>query len=813
MLRNYFKIAWRNLKRNRVFSVINIAGLSVGITVCLLLSLYIWHETHYDDYHDRLGDLYQVGTIEHLKDKDVRFQGCPNTLAGNFQSVFPQVEATARICPLLLDNRTLIQYYQKDGSARSFYEEKGFMADSGFFKLFKYDFVEGTPETAVSGPYSIVLSKDIADKLFGGEPALNKVIHISSNFNGDHDYTITGVFKPMNKPSHIDARFFVSMYGGGVGNLLRTWKSATSNYFFVTYIRLRPGTNPAALERQFPAYEDTYEGEDLRKGGYTRSRFLIKVRDIHLHANMELGDVTPGGSVTYLYILGSIALFTLLIACINFMNLSTARSTRRSGEVGIRKTLGAKQASLVRQFLGESLLIAFLALAAALLLTWALLPGFNALSGKTIVLEWKQVWIGLAASIVLAALTGLVAGSYPALYLSSFKPVKVLKGKIANSLAVTSVRKTLVVFQFALSIVLIVAAAIIARQMQYLRTADLGFTKDQQLILPLRSSPSKKLYQPLKAELEKTTGVLSVGGSFLYPGNVGWSGVYYADGRASTDNRPFLTNFIDFDFMKTLGITAASGHVFSSQFAHDSVDGVVINETGARALGYTVQNAVGKGFHNANSNEVLRIVGVMKDFHFEDLHVPIMSVAFFVNSAPEYNYVIAHIAPGKTQQVIEAVRKTWHQVNPNEPFEYNFLDEEFQKHYDADNRLAAIVGYATAIAIFISCLGLFGLAAFSAEQRTKEIGIRKVLGASSARIVGLLSADFMKLVGISILVGSPVGWWAAHRWLQDFAYRTNLSWTIFALTTFAAIFIAFATIGYQALRAAGAKPVDSLRNE
>ncbi|HTJ12972.1 MAG TPA: ABC transporter permease [Dinghuibacter sp.] len=813
MLRNYFKIAWRNLKRNRVFSVINIAGLSVGITVCLLLSLYIWHETHYDDYHDRLGDLYQVGTIEHLKDKDVRFQGCPNTLAGNFQSVFPQVEATARICPLLLDNRTLIQYYQKDGSAKSFYEEKGFMADSGFFKLFKYDFVEGTPETAVSGPYSIVLSKDIADKLFGGEPALNKVIHISSNFNGDHDYTITGVFKPMNKPSHIDARFFVSMYGGAVGNLLRTWKSTTSNYFFVTYIRLRPGTNPAALERQFPAYEDTYEGEDLRKGGYTRSRFLIKVRDIHLHANMELGDVTPGGSVTYLYILGSIALFTLLIACINFMNLSTARSTRRSGEVGIRKTLGAKQASLVRQFLGESLLIAFLALAAALLLTWALLPGFNALSGKTIVLEWKQAWIGLAASIVLAALTGLVAGSYPALYLSSFKPVKVLKGKIANSLAVTSVRKTLVVFQFALSIVLIVAAAIIARQMQYLRTADLGFTKDQQLILPLRSSPSKKLYQPLKAELEKTTGVLSVGGSFLYPGNVGWSGVYYADGSASTDNRPFLTNFVDFDFMKTLGITAAAGHVFSSQFVHDSVDGVVINETGARALGYTVQNAVGKGFHNANSNEVLRIVGVMKDFHFEDLHVPIMSVAFFVNSAPEYNYVIAHIVPGKTQQVIEAVRKTWRQVNPNEPFEYNFLDEEFQKHYDADNRLAAIVGYATAIAIFISCLGLFGLAAFSAEQRTKEIGIRKVLGASSARIVGLLSADFMKLVGISILVGSPVGWWAAHRWLQDFAYRTNLSWTIFALTTFAAIFIAFATIGYQALRAAGAKPVDSLRNE
>ncbi|TDX01165.1 ABC transporter permease [Dinghuibacter silviterrae] len=808
MIRNYLKVALRNLMRNKVFSTINVLGLSVGLTVCTLLSLYIWHETHYDDYHPDIDRLYQVGTIEHVQGKKIRFQGCPNTLAAAFKGVFPEVEATARICPLLLDDHTLMQ-----NGTSSFYEDKGFAADSGFFQLFKYDFVEGNPATAVSGPYSIVLSKDIADKLFGGGPALNKVIHISSAFDGDHDYTITGVFRPINKPSHIDARFFVSMYGGGIGDLIRTWKKTTSNYFFVTYVRLRPWASPAQIEPGLKAFVDMYEGNDLKAAGYTRDHFLIKVRDIHLHANMDYGDVTPGGSITYLYILGSIALFTLLIACINFMNLSTARSTRRSAEVGVRKTLGARQSTLVRQFLGESLLMALLAYVVSILLVWMLLPGFNLLAGKHITLTGAQLFVLGAASLVLAGLTGLLAGSYPALYLSSFKPVKVLKGKSANSLAVASVRKGLVVFQFGIAIILIVAVAIIVRQMQYLRNADLGFTKDQQLIIPLQSEGAWKLYTPLKAELQKQAGVESVGASFLYPGHVGWSGTYYADGQPSTDNHPFLTNYIDFDFMRTLGLQTVAGHAFTDQFPSDSVDGVVINETGARALGYTPATCIGKGFHNANSKEILRIVGVMKDFHFEDLHVPIMSVAFFVNSAPRYNYIIAHVNASNMGSVIAAAKAFWRTSDPNEPFEYSFLDGEFQKHYEEDNRLAALVGYATGIAIFISCLGLFGLAAFSAEQRTKEIGIRKVLGANVAGIVGLLSADFMKLVLLAVVLGSPVGWWATHRWLQDFAYRTTIPWTIFALTTGAALLIAFATISVQAFRAAMARPVDSLRNE
>lgn len=814
MIQNYFKIAWRNLRRNKIFSAINILGLSVGLSVCTLLSLYIWQETHYDNYHPHVDRLYQVGTIEQVRGKEFRFQGCPNMLAGLMKQQFPEVEATARICPLLGDERNLIQYRKPGGAQSAFYEEKGFMADSGFFQLFKYNFVEGRPETAISGPYSIVLSKDIADKLFGNEPALNKTIHVSTQISGDHDYTVTGVFQPMNAPSHIDGRFFLSMYGGGIGQLLKTQTSMTTNYFFVTYMRLRPDAKPDVIQQQLPAFVDTYEGKDLKAAGYGRKHFLINVRDIHLHANMDYGDVTPGGSVSYLYILGSIAFFTLLIACINFMNLSTARSTKRSAEVGVRKTLGAGQSTLVRQFLGESLLMALLAFVIALCLTYLLLPGFNRLFDKSIRLSGNEALIFVAGTLLLSIITGLLAGSYPALYLSSFSPVKALKGKISNTLAVASIRRGLVVFQFCISIVLIVAAVIIARQMQYLRNAELGFNKDQQLILPLRSENAAKLYSSLKTELQKDSRILSVGASFLYPGHVGWSGTYFPDGGNKKDNYMFLTNTIDFDFIKTLGIKTASGHLFSNEFPADSIDGVVINETGARQLGYTVENAVGKGFHDTNNPGLrLRIVGVMKDFHFEDLHQPIGNVAFFVNSAPYYHYLILHVQPSNIQEAIKSARQTWQTLNPNEPFEYSFLDAEFQKHYDADNRLASLVNCATLIAIFISCLGLFGLAAFSAEQRTKEIGIRKVLGASPGNIVALLSADFMKLVLLAVVIGSPLGWYATRRWLQDFPYRTTVSWTAFGLTAGVALLIAFATISLQAFRAARANPVKSVKTE
>jgi len=814
MIQNYLKIAWRNLKRNKVFSLINILGLSVGLSCCMLIALYIWHENSYDSYHPHIDRLYQIGDIEVAHGEEMRFQGCPSSLAALFKSVFPQVEATARICPLLGEDKTLLQYHSSGGDTRSFNEEKGFVADSGFFRLFKYDFTEGSPATAISGPYSIVLSKDIADKLFGGKPALGKTVHVNSNFNGEYDYTVTGVYRPMDRPSHIDARFFISMYGGWTGDFIKTNRGMGSNYFFVTYALLKNSTDAATIESALPAFVNTYENNDLKGMGGSRKRFLLKVKDIHLHSNMLYGDVTPSGSVTYLYILASIAAFTLLIACINFMNLATARSTKRAAEVGVRKTLGAHRTSLVRQFLGESLLMAFIAFGIAIGLSVMLFGLFEKLSGKTILLSVPQAIELGVLFLVLTLLTGLLAGSYPALYLSSFQPVKVLKGKIAISLAVVSLRRGLVVFQFCISIVLIVAAVIIASQMHFLRTADLGFNKDQQLILPLRTNNSHKLYTVLKGELKKTPGVQSVGASYFYPGFMGWSDNLYAEGKNKADQHFVYSNYVDFDFMKTLEMQAVAGHLLTDQYAADSVNGIVLNETAIRDLGYTPATSIGKKAYSApNDGRSYTIVGVVKDFHTEDLHIAIRGTAFFVSSSPSYHYIITHVSAAHMDATIAAIRRVWQSVDPNEPFEYSFLDEQFQQHYEADNRLASLVGIATGIAIFISCLGLFGLAAFSAEQRTKEIGIRKVLGASAGSIVGLLSGEFLKLVSIAVLIGSPVGWWLTNKWLREFAYRVPVSWTIFFFTTAAAMLIAFATISFQAIRAASANPVKSLRAE
>jgi putative ABC transport system permease protein len=817
MIQNYLKVAWRRLNKNRVFSLINIFGLSVGLSCCMFITMYIWHENSYDSFHPHIDRLYQVGTIDIAHGKETRFYGCPPRLAGLVRDVFPQVEKTARICRLIGDDQNLIQYHGANGDTRSFYEDNGMMADSGFFQLFHYDFVEGNANTAISGPYSVVLEKDIADKLFEGKPAVGKTIHIASHQNGDHDYTVTGVFRPMDKPSHINGRFFLSIYGGDIGDYIRRSNSSmSSNYFFVTYALLRQGSDPAQIEKGFPAFVDTYEGKDLRQVGSYRKQFLLKVRDIHLHANMPYGDVTPSGSLTYIYILVSIAAFILLIACINFMNLSTARSTKQSQEVGVRKTLGAGRAALIGQFLGESLLMAFIALGIALAMTASLLPAFEQLADRTIHLPASELWVLGAGFLALTILTGLLAGSYPALYLSSFKPVKVLKGKTANSLAVISLRKGLVVFQFCISIVLIVAAVVIAKQMHYLRTTDMGFNKDQQMILSLRGDMRLK-YMTVKKEIDRIPGVLASAGSSQFPGIYApGDDLLYAEGHPSTDNHHCYINFVDFDYMKMMGLQMVSGHAFSSEFPHDSVDGIILNETVIRELGYNPATCVGKKVYSGVSwslGNAYRIVGVVKDFHFEDLHNPITGIGFEVLSNPVYNYITVNVNKNSHGTTIAALQHVWQQIFPSTPFDYTFLDERFQKHYEADRRVANIVAYATGFAIFISCLGLFGLAAFSAEQRTKEIGIRKVLGASAGSIVALLSRDFLQLVAMAVLIGSPLGWYLMRQWLQGFAYRTTIGWTVFALTAGAALFIALLTISSQAIRAASANPVKSLRAE
>jgi putative ABC transport system permease protein len=816
MFKNYLKIAWRNLMKNKVFSFINILGLSIGLTCCMLITLYILNETSYDRYQKNADNIYQVGTEFKGLGNFKKLPNTPAALGEIMKQVFPEIQKTTRLMRLFAEDKTLLQYTPQNGAIKSFYETKGYLADSTFFRIFTYNFVEGNPATALSNPNTVVLSEDIAKKIFGNQSAINKVIHISSSTNGDHDFQVTGVFRPIDKPSHIDGRFFLSTMGGNVADMIKNaGTNLANNNMYFTYLLLAPGSDPKKIESQFPAFVDKYIGKDLKALGFQKAQYLIALKDIHLHSGSD-SDVTPSGSVTYLYILASIALFTLLIACINFMNLATARSSKRSSEVGIRKVLGAEKKLLIVQFLGESVLMSLIAFVFAIAFTRLLLPAFNHLSGKNLSLSFSNILI-VVVFLLLSILTGLLAGSYPAFYLSSFNPAKVLKGKFSNSLAAVSLRKGLVIFQFVISVVLIIASVVIAQQMNYLRSADLGFAQDRQIVIPLRSENAKNIYNAFKNELLKQSTISNVGASAFYPGITNYSdNILYKEGESMNQGKDVRMNYVDTRFLQTLDIQPVAGRLFSDDFPSDTAEAIILNEKAIKALGYlSPDESIGKKlyFDFQGKNYNFHIVGVVKDFHYEDLHLPITPYGFQLSLQPGYNYMIVHAKAGNMNNILATIKNTWHNLNPSEPFEYSFLDKDFQKNYDAESRLSAIVGYFTAIAILISCLGLFGLATFSAEQRIKEIGVRKTLGASVSGIVALLSKDFLKLVGIAVLIASPLAWLAMNKWLQGFAYRIQISWTVFVMTTLAALLIALLTISFQAIKAAMANPIQSLRSE
>ena len=814
MIRNYFKIAWRSLMKNKTFSIINIFGLSIGLTCCLLIALYLNFELGYDKHHPDANRIYQVGTTFIREGEEHMMPNTPAPMGAMMQQEFPEIEESVRLLGLFGEDKTLIRYSPQNNAATSFYENKGFLTDPGFFRFFNYDFVEGDPQHALDNPNTVVLSDEIANKLFGRQSALNKVIHISSSTNGENEVVVTGVFKPSSKPSHINGRFFMAFKGGAMEQYAKRSNNLAFNNMFFTYLKLKPGTSAGQLEAKFPAFIKKYAGEDLKAAGFYKKQFLTALPEIHLSPKLK-DNVTQSGSITYLYILGSIALFALLIACINFMNLSTARSSKRSAEVGIRKVLGANKGSLISQFLGESLLMSLIAFIFALAFTIALLPLFSSVSGRELYLSLQDhSWI-IAGFLILSVITGLLAGIYPAFYLSSFKPILVLKSRFSNSLAAVSVRKGLVVFQFFISAVLIISSVVISKQMSYMRSKDLGFSKDQEIIVPLRSRTAKATYTSLKTSLTQLPGIASVGASAYYPGIFNPSDMgLYKQGDNVNNSQITRYNNVDENFIQTLDIKLLAGRYFSRDFPGDTANAIILNEEAVRKIGLgKPEDAVGKTIYTGSQAEPVMIVGVVKDFHFQDLHLPIAPFGFGLKANNDYNYLLVHAHSKDLAATLAEIRRAWQKLNPSEPFEYNFLDEEFQKNYQAQDRLAAIVKYFTLIAILISCLGLFGLAAFSAEQRTKEIGIRKVLGASVSNLVVLISKDFILLVALALLLASPLAWWIMNKWLGDFAYRTSISWTVFALSGFTACFIAFVTVSTQAIKAAISNPVKSLRTE
>jgi len=815
MIKTYIKLALRSLLKNRTFSFINIFGLAIGLTCCLLITLYIYHELSYDA-HQKLGDrLYQLGTLSINEGKEERRGRTPAPMAKAMQQEYPEIEKTARLMKAFQDDKTLFRYTE-GGQLKSFYEDKGYLADSTFFQLFTYHFKEGNPATALRDPSSIVISEEIARKLFGKAPALNKVVHVNSNTNGAFDFKVTGVFVPAATPSHIDARFFMSMQGGEVGPWVRQLSDMVNNNMFFTYLLLKPEADAGRLQNKFDAFIQKYAGADLKASGRDRKQYLTPVRDIHLFARDE-GNVTEGGNVTSLYILASIAFVTLLIACVNFMNLSTARSSKRAIEIGVRKVLGAEKTALVRQFLWEAILLSLIAFLFSLAFTAVLLPLFEQVSGKQFTFSTSQYTFLIAGFLGITILTGLIAGVYPAFYLSAFKPVKVLKGKLTNSLAAISLRKALVVFQFVISVALIVASVTISNQMRFLRNKDLGFEKDQQVIIPLRTSTSKSIYPALKNELIANPAITGAGASIYYPGIVNvtdW--LLYKQGTQPDQTRGIYMNWVDDSYLQTLNIQPVAGRLFSREFPADTNNRMVINEQAVRQFGFaSPEEALGKNLVMMwNGEETLfPVVGVVRDFHFQELRSEIKAYGFLLNASTNYSYLVAHAKGTNIKPALAAIGNAWKKLNPNEPFEYSFLDEDFQKNYQAEERLAAIIRYFTIVAIFISCLGLFGLTTFSVEQRTKEIGIRKVLGASTPGIVTLLSKDFLKLVVLSFFIASPIAWYFMNNWLQNFAYKAPFSIWVVLIGWAIALLIAFLTISIQAIKVALTNPVKNLRTE
>lgn len=808
MFTNFFKIAFRTLARNKVFSFINVFGLAAGLATCLLIILYITDELSYDKSFKDAERIYRIAYSTAQGD----WSSQPAPVAGAMKTDFPEVEEVTRLVKFPNMDDVLLRN-DNNGNPKKFFEKNGYYADPAFFKIFSYQFTFGDASTALKDPNSIAISNQVSAKLFGNQNPIGKALKISTPF-GELLYTVRGVFNNASVKSHLPVNFILSTNNTDVGTWIAGESSWTNNNIFHTYFKLRAHSDVEAFRKKLPAFLDHHAGDELKKAGYTKTLFLQPLKDIYLHSSIG-NEIAANGNIKYLYILSSIAIFILLIACINFMNLSTAKSEKRAREVGVRKVMGAAKSSLIKQFLGESLIMCLISLMLAIILASIFLPLFNRLTQKDLQLfsDPQYLYVVVALSVI----TGLLAGLYPAFYLSAFKPILVLKGKLANNLSATFIRKGLVVFQFAVSACLILAAIVIWKQLHFVQQQQLGFNKEQQLVIPLHEKQLALSYNSLKDELLKNPEVKSVTSASTYPGIPNLNTMlFYAEGKPSTDFVDIYMATVENDYFSTLGMNVISGRPFSKEFTADS-SSIILNETAVKQLGYDPMNAVGRKIQYdwQNNHYTLNIVGVTKDFHFESLHNPIKPFAFSTTNffANKYSYVIANLQTNNYSKTLSRIEDSWTSIYPNMPFAYSFIDQDFQRNYEKEKRTSGIVVSFTCIAIVIACLGLFGLATFSAETRTKEIGIRKVLGASEAAIVTLLSKDFLKLIVIALVIAFPLSAWAMNKWLSNFAYRIPVSWWMFAVAGGIALLIAFVTISYQSIKSAFANPVTSMRTE
>jgi putative ABC transport system permease protein len=822
MLYNYFIVAFRNLNRHRLFSFINILGLAIGITCCTLLALFIKDEFSYERHFQDHENIYRVTTTIISDQLNGKVQRTSPPIAMTMLREFPELASAARVVQMPNVDRHLIRYADK-----TFYERTGYVVDSTFFDVFSYSFEEGDGRTALDGPSAVVLSHDVAHKLFNDQSALDKLIIINSGSTTD-TFRVTGVLRPYTQKSQLDANFYMCMNSQGIGRYVNSSTVWGGQNFVYAFIKLKPGTSAKNLEAKFPGLLDKYAAKDLKQMGFQKRLALQPLADMHLYSfrefnNSQFGflDLGISGNITYVYIIASICLFILLIACINFMNLTTAKAIRRAGEVGVRKSLGASRLNLIRQFLGESLVIVLFAMVVSAVFVQATLPLFNQLTQKDLSINGENAVYILAALAGISLITAVLAGSYPAFFLSAFQPARVLKERHLSGNSSNWLRKSLVVFQFVITITLISAILIINKQMRFIREKSLGFDPEYKITLPLRTREAKAAYRPLKTSFEQLAFIRKVTASSSLPASPVFNDLLlYPDG-SSPESAPdhFIVN-IDEDYLGLLDIKLLAGRNLT--FEKDSfrffkpLSHILVNEASLKATGIKMEEAVGAKLNADIQDQHMSFVveGVVEDFHQRSMHQDV-SPMMFVIPADSYDYAeIALAVDGRSyEQGLKEIQDVWRELVPNTPFEYTFLSDNIRSQYDADDRVFSLISVFTFMAIIISCLGLYGLSIDVSERKVKEIGIRKVLGASVSGIVAMLSKDFLKLVAIAFIFAVPLGYYGMSRWLDNFAYKIEVGYVVFVVAGLMSFGIAWIIIGFHSAKAALRNPVDALKTE
>ena len=802
MLTNYLKIALRNLQRAPGYTFINVAGLAMGLACFLLIVLYVQDERRFDRFHEKSDQIYRVvETRATPEGGELNLSYTMGPLAATLVRDFPEVNNGVHMLGRYGVGRRTMEY-----GPNRFYEEDYLFTDPAFFEIFDFELLRGNAETALAEPHTVVLTETGARKYFGEEDPVDKILGLEQY----GDLRVTGILRDPSPQSHLQFSMLISLNTIRALERWHEWMLTWESSGFLTYLTLAEGASPEAVEAKLLPLLRDYRDEDQ----LTRTPSLQPLADIHFASgHIEAERNHAEGDIAYLYIFSAIALFILLIACINYMNMGTARSMRRAREVGMRKVVGAHRAQLIRQFLTESILTAAVALILALGLVWLMIPAFNSLAGKTLAFGLVLEGPFLLGLIVLVLLVGAVAGSYPALYLSTFRPAQVLMGSGEVGRGAAHLRRTLVVTQFALSIIMIVATVAIYQQLNYVQTKRLGFNKDQLVVIDINSGDARRDWRSIKQAMAQVPSVRAVSSSSRVPGD--WKNVVrievVPEGAADTDRISMNFLGVDEDFLGTFEVGLVQGRNFSQDFADSSA--VLINETAARILG--IEEPAGQTIRIPDAPFEGQVVGIVSDFHYRSLHEQIgpMVLGFWSNPIQAIDYFTARVDGQDLAGTVRQLRAIGERFDPAHPFEYNFLDQRLNDFYETEQQVGTLFGIAALLAVLIACLGLFGLASFTAEQRTKEIGVRKVLGASVGGLVLLLSKDFIKLVGIAFVVAAPVAYIAMDRWLNDFAYRIDLSWSIFVVAGLIALLVALSTVGYQAVRAAVANPVKSLRYE